>query len=622
MARINIPIEALTSRLNLSSRFDSVRSQSVANRFANLKPISEFLDIKRVSKPRDFGDLQSRVNYNLGYFSSNYAVLFVMLAIYCLLTSKLLAFVILLVVGGMWGIGKLQGRDLDVGFAKATTSQLYTGLFVIATPLFFWSGPFSALFWLLGASGVTILGHAALLERDVAASFSEEAEQELRNAAVPFGQHYEEYDSQDEYEQGAYLDADGYPIDGHTGGFAGDELHFTGYDLGQHRYGSHPDAYAVTDDEYYQRSMEQSGRDAALAQAAYDRIARARAQGTTNVSLSLEEMEVLERRRGIQQPAPVPPPLQVASPPATPKKAVRGKANSRENSSSSLSSLKGRKKLSTGLFGPSTPPSAMSNSKAKVRRTTSAERTPVVSPAAQPPGVMIPGPNSVPVYAPYAYYPQHSPEAIRAQPVHGRTRARSTSQHTRRDSTPPEPVYAPYPPRYYPVHPSMRPPSSGSPHSARDQEEADYYLHPPLPPQSRVRSASNAQYAHPEPYYPGSADPSSPAAQGQRRHFSGPADMSYATLRRVPPASSPLASRPGIAGMGMHYSDPALGTPGRKGSGLSREMESGSSGSEEQGVPVRREEDGRVRESEREVVAGGSKTVVKGNEARRRKARR
>ncbi|KAK6437181.1 Prenylated Rab acceptor 1, partial [Oleoguttula sp. CCFEE 5521] len=54
MARINIPIEALTSRLNLSSRFDSVRSQSVANRFANLKPISEFLDIKRVSKPRDF----------------------------------------------------------------------------------------------------------------------------------------------------------------------------------------------------------------------------------------------------------------------------------------------------------------------------------------------------------------------------------------------------------------------------------------------------------------------------------------------------------------------------------------------------------------------------------------
>ncbi|KAK6437617.1 hypothetical protein LTR95_006196, partial [Oleoguttula sp. CCFEE 5521] len=61
-------------------------------------------------------------------------------------------------------------------------------------------------------------------------------------------------------------------------------------------------------------------------------------------------MEVLERRRGIQQPAPVPPPLQVASPPATPKKAVRGKANSRENSSSSLSSLKGRKKLSTGLF--------------------------------------------------------------------------------------------------------------------------------------------------------------------------------------------------------------------------------------------------------------------------------
>ncbi|KAI5358523.1 Putative prenylated rab acceptor PRA1 [Septoria linicola] len=175
MARINIPIDALTSRLNLGGRFDSIRSQSVGTRFANLRPISEFLDIKRISKPQDFGMVQNRVNYNLSYFSSNYAALFVMLSIYSLLTNLLLSFVIVFVVGGMWGIGKLEGRDLDVGFARATVSQLYTGLLIVAIPLFFWASPISTVLWLIGASGVTILGHAAFMEKDVAASFSEEA---------------------------------------------------------------------------------------------------------------------------------------------------------------------------------------------------------------------------------------------------------------------------------------------------------------------------------------------------------------------------------------------------------------------------------------------------------------
>ena len=175
MARISIPMDALTSRLNLQGRFDSVKSQSIANRFANLKPISEFLDIKRLSKPQDFSDIQNRVNYNLSYFSSNYAVVFVMLSIYSLLTNLLLLFVIILVVGGMFGISKLQGRDLDVGLARATSSQLYTGLLIIAVPLGIWASPITTVLWLIGATGVSILGHASFMEKDVAASFSEEA---------------------------------------------------------------------------------------------------------------------------------------------------------------------------------------------------------------------------------------------------------------------------------------------------------------------------------------------------------------------------------------------------------------------------------------------------------------
>ncbi|KAF2133973.1 prenylated rab acceptor PRA1 [Dothidotthia symphoricarpi CBS 119687] len=175
MSRFSIPIDALTSRMNLSGRFDGLRSTSVSSRFANLRPISEFFDVKRVSKPANFSEVQSRVNFNLGYFSSNYAAVFAMLSVYSLLTNLLLLFVIVFVIGGMFGIGKLQGNDLELGSQRATTSQLYTALFVIAIPLGLWASPFSTVLWLIGASGVTILGHASFLDKPIETAFAEEA---------------------------------------------------------------------------------------------------------------------------------------------------------------------------------------------------------------------------------------------------------------------------------------------------------------------------------------------------------------------------------------------------------------------------------------------------------------
>jgi len=173
MAPIQIPFDALTSRF--SDRFNSVRAQSISSRFANLRPISEFLDLKRLSKPANFAEVQSRVNYNLSYFSSNYAAIFVMLSIYSLLSNPLLLFVIVLVAGGLYGIGKLGGRDLDIGIFRATTSQLYTALLVIAVPLGIFASPISTMLWLIGATGVTVFGHAALMDKPIENAFSEEA---------------------------------------------------------------------------------------------------------------------------------------------------------------------------------------------------------------------------------------------------------------------------------------------------------------------------------------------------------------------------------------------------------------------------------------------------------------
>jgi PRA1 family protein 1 len=175
MARIQIPLDALTSTFNLSERFAGVRSQSLATRFSNLRPLSDFFDFRRLSKPQNFSEVQSRVNYNLGHFSSNYVVIFVMLSIYGLLTNWTLLFVIFLVVGGLWGIGKLEGRDLDIGIIRASTSQLYTALVIVAVPLGFLASPFQTILWLIGASGVTILGHASFMDKPIDEAFSGEA---------------------------------------------------------------------------------------------------------------------------------------------------------------------------------------------------------------------------------------------------------------------------------------------------------------------------------------------------------------------------------------------------------------------------------------------------------------
>ncbi len=175
MARIQIPIEVLTSRLNLQDRFASLRSGTLGSRFSNLRPVSEFFDFKRLSKPANFADAQSRVNYNLGYFSSNYAVVFVMLCIYALLTNPWLLFDIIFVAVGMFLIGKLEGRDLELGQQRFTTSQLYTALYVIAIPIALISSPFTTILWLIGASGVVILGHAALMDKPIDEAFSGEA---------------------------------------------------------------------------------------------------------------------------------------------------------------------------------------------------------------------------------------------------------------------------------------------------------------------------------------------------------------------------------------------------------------------------------------------------------------
>ncbi|KAK3694334.1 prenylated rab acceptor 1 [Podospora appendiculata] len=315
MARIQIPIEALTSRLNLQERFASVRSTSLASRFSNMRPLWEFFDMKRVSKPANFAEVQSRVNYNLGHFSSNYAVLFAMLSIYALVTNPWLLFDIIALVGGTYLIGKLEGRDLEIGQHRYTTSQLYTVLYLTTIPIaLIFASILSTGLWLIGASGVTIIGHAAFMDKPIDEAFSGEA------GRWTSGQRVEELDSGDD------TDTQGVALASTAVGkrFVSDPLRFTGIDLGDRTDGEtrsrRRNNYRSNDeDEESDTSEDEAAHDSdssssnsgsehgqvplldkeeeALVESALERIQRARAKGKDEVKLSKKELAALERRR-------------------------------------------------------------------------------------------------------------------------------------------------------------------------------------------------------------------------------------------------------------------------------------------------------------------------------------
>ncbi|KAI1865558.1 uncharacterized protein JN550_008315 [Neoarthrinium moseri] len=267
MARIQIPLDVLTSRLNISDRFDGFRNTSLSSRFSNLRPVGEFLDFKRLSKPANFSEMQSRVNYNLGQFSSNYVLVFFVLSIYALVTSPLLLFDIVLLVAGLWLLGRLNGQDLVIGTFRATSSQLYTGLFVTVAILGLIAPTFSTVLWLLGASGVVIIGHAALMDKPIDEAFSGEARRHGHARRVDL--------SRDGRQRRAY-----------------------GYDKEEEDESTEEDSEENsendTEDDDDGASRE---KEDILVQSALARIRRAQDKGKQDVKLSKDELAALERRR-------------------------------------------------------------------------------------------------------------------------------------------------------------------------------------------------------------------------------------------------------------------------------------------------------------------------------------
>ncbi|KAF9927481.1 hypothetical protein BGZ67_007455 [Mortierella alpina] len=141
-------------------------------RLSSLRPFSEFFDVNRFSKPAGLVNVTSRFNYNLAYFQGNYMLVFLGITAYSLITNVMLMFTVGVVVGGMHYISKVPPEGVVIGNTTYSARQLQTGLVCVAVPLFFFSSTIGTVFYIIGASAVSILGHAAFMQEGVEGDFA------------------------------------------------------------------------------------------------------------------------------------------------------------------------------------------------------------------------------------------------------------------------------------------------------------------------------------------------------------------------------------------------------------------------------------------------------------------
>ncbi|VDP13110.1 unnamed protein product [Soboliphyme baturini] len=116
-----------------------------------VRPAREFFKTDKFHIPTSVVVASKRLVTNLDYFQCNYLLVFVVLFIYCILTSPLLLLVLGSFGAALFYIKKrsTEKRLVIAGYVVDTFYQ-YIALSVLAFPLFYFAGAGSVIFWVIG----------------------------------------------------------------------------------------------------------------------------------------------------------------------------------------------------------------------------------------------------------------------------------------------------------------------------------------------------------------------------------------------------------------------------------------------------------------------------------------
>ena len=158
-SNMNLPVN-----LSLSS---PVLREWFAKRREEIRPWGTFAKTTHFETPSTVPKLSKRLYRNIEYFQSNYVFVFLILFLYCLITSPLLLIVMAASGGGCYLLSlKQRERKLMLAGREVTLAQQYALVAFCSIPLFLLAGAGSAVFWVIGASFFFIGLHASFYNFD------------------------------------------------------------------------------------------------------------------------------------------------------------------------------------------------------------------------------------------------------------------------------------------------------------------------------------------------------------------------------------------------------------------------------------------------------------------------
>lgn len=165
---------SLPAKLNLAS---PLIREWVGSRRANIRPAGVFFNSANFQVAPSASRLSKRVFKNVEYFQSNYVLVFLVLVLYCLITSPLLLIVMGAAGGACYLISlKNQENKLTIAGHEVSLAGQYSLVLLLSVPFLLLAGAGGVVFWVLGASIFLISIHAAFYNFD-ALDIPEEKEQ-------------------------------------------------------------------------------------------------------------------------------------------------------------------------------------------------------------------------------------------------------------------------------------------------------------------------------------------------------------------------------------------------------------------------------------------------------------
>lgn len=139
----------------------------------NIRPWSDFFNWNNFKTAANIHRLSNRLLRNMVYYQSNYMCVFLVLFVYCLLTSPL----ILIVLGAITYVCfkiKQKNQNVTLFQREINTNQQCIAVHCAAIPILYLAGAGAAIFWVIGASFFFISVHAIFYNID--AIVTEESE--------------------------------------------------------------------------------------------------------------------------------------------------------------------------------------------------------------------------------------------------------------------------------------------------------------------------------------------------------------------------------------------------------------------------------------------------------------